>query len=323
MELKTLDKEIITLIEYNPRITYNEIAKKCNSSKDTIKYRLNKLEKEKIILGYTSLIDYKKLGKQSYKLYFRISGSLEQKNELKDFLRNQEKIFSIFESIGNWNLAIAVFANNHHEFNKIENSILENFGNLIMDRKFCTMIDAELYHRDILSNKRSNLIDKYSLWGKMENNDLDELDKGLIKILNSKSRISLVDISSRLNLSIDSIKNRIKRLKTKRILNIYRTSVNYEALGYDHYKLFIYPKNYSDKEERRTISYLKENPYCINIIRTIGPWKLEAEFLVKDSQEIEDLIDNLIGKFNESILDIEAFLIRNEEIFACKNLLLE
>jgi len=323
-DLSLIDKKIISMMDYNPRITFKELAKACHLSKDTIKYRINKLEKEKIILGYTCYIDYKKLGNQSYKLYFKINGTTEQKNALKEYLRKQKNVFAIFDSNGTWNFAVALFAKTHQEFNKIENSLLEKFGEIITDRRFCTMIEAKLIHKNLLEiEKKDNLQEEYSFWGEIENKKLDDIDKKIVKILHENSRESLVNISDKLKLSIDAVKNRINKLKENKLLYIYKTKINYEILGYDQYKLLLYPKTYSDETEEKIINFLKNNKNCINIIRTIGPWKIEAEFLSKKTNEIDKVLDELYNSFRENILNIEVSTLRNEEVFACNELLLE
>lgn len=322
-DLSLADKKILSILEYNPRATFKEIAKICHLSKDTIKYRINKLEENKIILGYTTFIDYKKLGNQSYKLFFKINASSEKKESLKEFLRKQKNVFALFESNGNWNLAIAIFAKNHQEFNSIENSILEKFGDIVSNRRFCSMIDVELYQKDFFGIHEKKLMNLFSLWGEVENNKLDDKDKKLIRIIHENARISLVDISDQLGLSLDAIKNRIIRLKENKIVTIYKTSINYKKLGFDHYKMLIFPKTFSNRTEEEIISFLRNISSCINIVRTIGPWKLEIEFLVKKTSEMDEMINQLNDKFKENILDIENSIIRNEELFACKDLLLE
>ncbi len=319
--LTLADRKILSLIEYDPRATFKELATACHLSKDTIKYRIARLEKEKIILGYTAFIDYKKLGNQSYKLYIKLNASSEQKEKLKEFLRKQKNVFAIFESNGNWNLGVAIFAKTHLEFNEIENSILENFGELISGIRFCSMIDAQVLQNDFF--KLNKTTQTFHFWGALESQKIDELDKRLVKLIHQNSRISLVDLSGELKLSIDAIKKRIKKLEERKILPIYRTSINYLSLGFDHYKMLIFPKNYSNESERGVINFLKNNKSCINIIRTIGPWKLEAEFLAENISQIDQITDELNEKFQKEIRDIEISLIKKEELFACKELLLE
>ena len=46
-----------------------EIAKKVGLNKDVVRYRIEKLEKEKVILGYYALIDTHKLGYLTIRIY--------------------------------------------------------------------------------------------------------------------------------------------------------------------------------------------------------------------------------------------------------------
>ncbi|MEM4330715.1 MAG: Lrp/AsnC family transcriptional regulator [Candidatus Pacearchaeota archaeon] len=314
--LKLLDRKILSLLEYNPRISLKELSKECRVSKDTIKYRIKKLEEEKIILGYTIYIDYKRLGNFSYKLFLKINSPSEKKEELKEFLRKQKNVFDIFDSTGRWNLAIAFFTPDIKEFNSFENSLLDLYGSFVSTRRFCSMIDAEIYKRDffqVLNDKRKEV---FFLWKELNNREIDEHDKKIIRILHSNSRSSLVSISEKVGLSIDSTKKRILKLKKEGIIPLFKTKINYEKLGFDQYKLLIFPKRYSNQTEEGLINFFRKNKRCINIIRTVGPWKLEAELLVQDSSEVEEILNNLNEEFGEYILDIEASIIRNEEIFS-------
>lgn len=323
IRLSLADKKILSLMEYNPRISFRELASSCHLSKDTIKYRINRLEKEKIILRYTSFVDYKKLGNQSYKLFLKLNASKKQKEEFKDFLRKQKNVFAIFELNGNWNFSIALFSKSHEDYSRIENSILEQFGDIISNRSFCSMVDAHMFKKNFFELKKSKSIDVYSLWGDVKDYQLDELNKKLIRFVHENARISIVDLSEKLGLSFDATKKRIAKLEENKIHACYKTIINYELLGFDNYKMLIFPKIYSDNSEQKIIDFLKQNPNCINAIRTIGPWRIEAEFLIDKTNKLDMIIDNLNEMFKENIMDLQIFLLRNEEIFACKELLLE
>jgi len=183
------------------------------------------------------------------------------------------------------------------------------------------MFDVELIQKDFFNTKIP--LRTYKFWEETESYTLDNTDKKLIKLMHKNSRISLVELSEKLNLSIDAIKNRIKKLDERKIVSIYKTKINYPKLGFDHYKILFFPKNYSNLKEIKLMEFLKQNKNCINIIRTIGPWKLEAEFLVKKTSEIEEIENNLYKNFQDEIRDLEISIIRNEELFACKELLLD
>ena len=321
VKLTLIDKKILQLIEYNPRISFQEIAKATRISKDSAKYRLLRLEEKKVILQYTSFVDYKKLGHESYKLFLKIKATTEQKNKLRDYLCEQKNVFAVFESFGAWNFAFATFAKTSEEFNSIENDLLEKFGNIIIQRRFCSMIDATFYPSKIFAKERDE--QEFHFWGKVKHKEIDDIDRIIIKTLHNNARESLTNIALKTKLSLDATKKRINKLRKNGVMSIHRTNINYDLLGFTHYKLLIFPKKYSQKKENEIKEVLKRTKGCINVVRTIGPWKIEAEFLFENNKEVDAILEKLEQNYSQEILDLEMSPVRNEELFACKELLLQ
>ena len=91
IKLTKADKTILSLIEYNPTITEKKLAEKCHLSKDSVRYRLRRLEREDVIKGYSSILDYKKLGYDSYKLYLKLNCTQKQRKEIgKGYRENSD-----------------------------------------------------------------------------------------------------------------------------------------------------------------------------------------------------------------------------------------
>jgi len=61
--LDAIDQKIIELLQVNGKTTIKEIANKLNLTTSPVFERIKRLEKEKIIKGYTALIDPKKVDK--------------------------------------------------------------------------------------------------------------------------------------------------------------------------------------------------------------------------------------------------------------------
>lgn len=61
-ELDALDRAIIIELEKNARIPITDLARRLNSPNSTIRDRILKLEEDEIILGYTTILNHKKLG---------------------------------------------------------------------------------------------------------------------------------------------------------------------------------------------------------------------------------------------------------------------
>lgn len=320
IKLTKADKIILKAISHNPRILEKELAKKCNLSKDSIRYRINRLEKLKIILGYGFFIDYAMLGYNSYKLYLKLNATTKQKLELRDFLGQQKHVFSIFESNGNWDIATAIFAKTRKEYYNFENKLLLKFGNIISSKKFCLMLDAIVFNNNFLLD--NNKIEEFIVWNPEKTETIDEKDKIIIHELHKNSRESLVNLAEKASLSIDSTSKRIKKLRDKKIIGFYHTDIDYNLLGFEKYKLFIYVKKYSEDFEKNLFNYFRSNKNTSNIIKMIGPWKIELEFLIKEHNAFEKIISELQEKFSDYILKLDFSIFRNEVWHPSENLLI-
>ena len=61
VELDLLDKKILFELDLNSRQSNQEIARKVRSSKEVVSYRIKKLEENKVIFKYLTILDPAKL----------------------------------------------------------------------------------------------------------------------------------------------------------------------------------------------------------------------------------------------------------------------
>ncbi|MBW2972062.1 AsnC family transcriptional regulator [Candidatus Woesearchaeota archaeon] len=320
VKLTKADKIILSHLEHDGRIAEKALAHHCRLSKDTIRYRMKRLEKLGIIRGYTSFVDYTKLGFESYKLYLKLSGTDEEIEGFKSYLKKHKNLFAIFDSYGNWTLALAIFTRTRKEYYELENDIFSKFEHLILSKKFCNMVDAFFVNNGFFITGFEG--PRTDIWNDPKDYVLDDIDRQIIIETHKDCKTTLVNLSEKTGLSIDAVRKRLKSLEDRKIISFYQAAIDYAKLGFDHYKLFIYVKNYDEEVENKIIYYLSKQRYALNLIRIVGPWKLEVEFHVPSITRLEGIIKGLRNKFPDNIKDVEFYLLRNVELFACENLLL-
>jgi len=87
--LDTTDQQIIQLLQSNGKTTIKEIADKLNLTTSPVFERIKRLEKEKIIKGYTALIDPKKVDKGQV-VFCNVSMPNYTPKNIKDFEKKVE-----------------------------------------------------------------------------------------------------------------------------------------------------------------------------------------------------------------------------------------
>ena len=318
MKLDKSDKIILTSLEFNARIKEKELARLCHLSKDSIRYRIKKLEERSIIKGYSCFIDYTKLGCISYKLYLKIQGSEGDWSRLRIFLDNQPAVFVRFESQTDWNFGVVYFARSLYDYYLFERALFTKFGTIIQTSELCHMVDATVFEPRFLLEKKSGTFD---LFGETKHNTVDSIDNALLGLLLRDSSRPLLALASQIKLSPDATKKRIQRLEKEQIIRRYTTTIDYSQLGLEIYKVFIFVKGYTEEVENKLVEALSGYNSIRNIIRMVGPWKIEAEFICSNYDELFTILKEIRTSFSQNITSLTYSIFRNEVYYPSKKAL--
>ena len=131
IETYTLDKEdkqILGLLSENARMPLTEMAKKMCVDPKVVRYRMNKLEKERIILGYVSSPNFSKLGLQ----FIQINISFKDPSIVKsviEYFDSTNKCLFVMEMLGKYDMAVEVHLKDNQELKEI----LDRFRSLFSE----------------------------------------------------------------------------------------------------------------------------------------------------------------------------------------------
>jgi Lrp/AsnC family transcriptional regulator, leucine-responsive regulatory protein len=318
IKLTKADYVILKNLAYNSRMFDVELARKCNLSKDSIRYRIARLEKLGIINGYGAFIDYVRLGYKSFKLYLRLNATFDQRENLRDFLKKEKNVFAIFESNGEWDIGIAVFVKTRVEYYDFEEKLLSNIGSMINSKMFCLMLDAVVFNNLLIDDTK----EEYHFWQDVPIDGIDEKDRVLLNALHEDSRQNLVNLAKKIGLSIDATSKRMKKLVSNKVISFYTADIDYNKLGFQKYKLFVSVKSYSKEIEMKLFEFFRQKRSVTNVIRIIGPWKLEVEFLIKEHNEFEIILSEMQEQFSDVIQKLDFSIFKNEIRFPSEKLLI-
>ena len=139
----------------------------------------------------------------------------------------------------------------------------------------------------------------------LEKRNIDELDAKIITILQSDGRMSNTDIAKSLDVSEATIRGRIKRLIDDEIIQIVAVSnplkLGFEITG----DLYIRVDMTKMENVISSLSKFKELWY---IVTTTGRSNLNAEFVVKNLEELHDLVYNRISHI-DGVEEVETSII--------------
>ncbi len=125
MELLSLDKtdsKVLKNLLVDARQSSRQLALKLGMSTVTILSRIKKLEKRKIIKGYTTLVDHEKLG-YDLTAIIEIIAKKDKMVEVENFLSNIENVCAVYDVTGSTDTVLIAKFKGRNELSKFVKNI--------------------------------------------------------------------------------------------------------------------------------------------------------------------------------------------------------
>ncbi len=305
------DKRILFELDKNARITTSDIGKMLKKSKQFVDYRIKKLEDQKILLGYTTVIEHAKLGYRSSRVYFKFRNiTPEKQKELEKDLIKDKEVWWLVTLEGQWDVGYAMAISTIVDFYKYWDVLMDKYRKYISNRYVVLYTHVRQYPKSYLIDKKN--MDSGTIVGKSKLRDpiLTEFDLQLLKVLSSNGRMPLLTLASHMKTSPQVVKNHITILTKKEIIQGYRAIIDISKLGYRYFRVFM---NLVHTERiKELLQYIKEHPNIVNIDRTIGGADVEIEIQVKSFDEFDTIIKGMRSHF-KGMIDTVDFVIVGKE----------
>ncbi|NOZ80794.1 MAG: Lrp/AsnC family transcriptional regulator [DPANN group archaeon] len=119
-------------------------------------------------------------------------------------------------------------------------------------------------------------------------------------------------MGKKLKMPAKSVSYRVKKLEDAGMIEGYTITVDYDALGFERFKVFIRSKSMSEERERAFIEWARTHPYCLYWSKSIATSDVELELVVKDSIHLRKVVAELREKYGDLIKSYETMKIWKE-----------
>lgn len=282
------DRTILFELSCNARIPIKELAKKIRMSESSTIYRIERLEKNEILLGTNTIVNAYKLGYQGFRGNITLKNCNPQiEKEILTHITNKEEFSVVGTAKHNQEIFIMSWIQSTAKFNTAIQSLKETYGEYVKNILIDTYIGATYYPRQYLGNKDA----KESHVSITEKENYDELDLSILKLLAYDARKPALQIASELEKPVKTIINRIRAMEKKGIIAGYGVNINIDRIGYSYYKLDIVFSKPIKKEILQ--SFAKKNKYSIYIDYAINRLDFEYNVEVENQGQLNRIIDEL------------------------------
>ena len=307
------DKRILYELDKNGRATYQHIAKNVGLTKASVLQRVRKLEKEEIILGFTTIVNTMRLGYTTFDYYFKFRNTTAKKEEeIINFLKSQPEVWFVVSSTGYFDLAVLISTKDVVKFKERWWKIYPTIKKYLTQVRVAVLVEYNHHTRRYLVQevKEKN---KETRWGITYPVEVDDIDEIILKILSKNSRTSIINIAKEVNLTPGAVIRRIRILESKKVILGYSINLNTHKLGIKKYKVLVSLVDYSKKKQ--IDSWLKLHENVIFYSSFIGGEDIEFSVEMEEKPSFLEFINEFKDLFGNSIESINwAQIIRKHTV---------
>ena len=298
--LDLIDRKIIYLLDKNARQSFSQIAKQLRIGRNVVLYRVNRLKEQGMIKGAFAEINNPSLGYFSFRVFLKIGNSTQKtENELLEFIEKNNSTMWLSRVIGKWDLDFVIMVKDISEFENFRKKLFLDYNSIIEFSSISLLTSITHFQKDYLMNE--NRKSGETLLKLDKKVDIDQKDLELLILLTKDAFINILDISKKLNLSINTVKKKIKFLEKSSVILGYRLFIDTHLLGYEHFKVHLSLRNYNESDIIRLKNWLSSNIAVIYLDNYINGEDFEIELHLKNEQEYLDFIEELKSEFSKII----------------------
>ena len=297
------DKKILSELSINCRQSNAEIGRKVNLSKQSVAKRIKILEKTNVIICYTTYF-VKLKDSVDYYILIKLKNNIN-KEDLKNKIFGHGQIQAIWFTIGLADLVLVISTTNSEKLNKIVNEILNLIGDNINKFEIVeALISGYTFYKDyLIENKNRKVIRSY-----YNNEKISENDIKIIGELFNNGRITLIELSQKLRLSINTVSNRIKYLiKNKFIINP-GAIINLPVINYHIVHIFISVSGNIEEIENKLMKIMMLNLNFNLIWRIVGNYNLLIMADVDTINKLISLIEIIKDELKEDLIKYDILI---------------
>jgi|GEM_PF-1317927 len=319
--LDLTDRKIMYLLSQNARLSSTAIAKKLSLKRETVAYRIKRMEEQDFLHGYLTSLDTRKLGFKNYMVYLKFKTFLHQQDLLSLLLAIKE-VTRMKNCSGIYDLQLVISVKTEEEFVEIFEEITNKFHQQIQTYEVHEILEEHFLGLSLLLTKedtknlgiyehKGSTFQKEFDYASRElvSTILDEKDKGLLELLKLDANSNIKTISTHLQLAPIAIENRIKKLIKAGIIKNFLPLASLSMIGYQWWKVFFKFKNLDKKKFLTFLQYHSNVPWYM---RLLGKWDYQISVFAKDNAEFHQILDEIRSNFSENIINYDSIIVFNQ-----------
>ncbi|MBS3772967.1 MAG: Lrp/AsnC family transcriptional regulator [Candidatus Thermoplasmatota archaeon] len=304
------DRKILYHLDRDARQSYTQLGKKVGLSKNSIAYRINKLEDAGVIQNFFTVINAHRLRyiypRFHYVYQYTTPGI---RDDIISYFVGHKNANIVASLRGTYDLTVMFCVRNIPEMYAIWRDIQQRYGTYFQQQSFSIWLGETQYRHTYLLSQEPRLPTeiKFRNIAGAEKVDIDIVEHGILSCLATDARMPITDMADELDTTCKVIRYRIKKLEKQGIITGYGITFDIAKLGYNIFKLDIYLRSY--KVRKDIIDHVARNPSLVCIDDTAFESHLELEFHLEHISQLYDIIEDISASFPNAVKNYIYFTV--------------
>ncbi|MFP4401970.1 MAG: Lrp/AsnC family transcriptional regulator [Candidatus Nanoarchaeia archaeon] len=330
MKLNKKDSKLLYALAQNSRSNLKQLAQISQFSQESVQKKIIQFKQQNIILSYSTPINIAQtFGLQEYIAFLSLAPTSSNKyNQLIHYLEHSQYTSWIGKGIGVYDIKLSVYIQHTEQLSEFEQEIHSNFSTLIhtiewnqLIKKYKNSSSSIISNclndsnNQTINNTLSKNIQKHTTpqsssqlssqsLNMQKLQKLQKIQKQILYELSDNSRITLQELSTKLNTTIENIHYHVKKLQQLQVITHFTITLN--TTYFEQYATILLLKIHSSNLHA-IIQELLTHTNITSIIEVIGTYNLHITFLHNSIHNIYEEINSIISKYYNEIISSHHF----------------
>ena len=136
---------------------------------------------------------------------------------------------------------------------------------------------------------------------------LDSIDAKILEVLQENARVSISELSKKINLSLSAVSERLKKLESSGVIEQYTTILDHKAMDRDLRAMMMVSVDGSiNREELRKL--VNESEEILECYFIAGAWDYIMKIATKDTESLAELVKKVKSIKGVKTTETDIFL---------------
>lgn len=307
------DKKLLYYLTLDAKASDTQLGKKIGLSKNAVRYRIERLKKERIIKKFTTVVNFGPLSLDNFSMALKFNEDIYKNPEILDYFKNHPCVMELITLTSPWDIFIDVIYNmNPIHIHQIITGIINHFGDILNSYEVFFAIDQPLRDEPLVTDffKELNL-DKPKLSKRVYHYiESDEIDKKILHLLAEDSSRTYISIAKELGINVGVVIYKVKKLIQHNVIVKFFPEINLQKLGYTEYLCNIRLKSCSKEELELIKNKIRYSDNVTYALFNINNFSIVFNCAFRKSEDVDHLLRSL-RKDHVTVMDKqECFIIK-------------